>query len=143
MLASGGANASNRQLIVMLTFKRYIEAFPIFQLIDVSVPDENNSCSVFQMVVNGHNTFVESTSFNDAFFQLVVDSKLILNSEGALAVTITSYSVYEGAQRHSSCDATGTNVINFGKGVNHRVDEKMNSESITLATILFNKQTYL
>jgi hypothetical protein len=66
-----------------LTFKRKIEAFPIFQLIDVSVLDENDSCSVFQMVAYGHNTFIESTSFNDGSFQLVVELILILISEGA------------------------------------------------------------
>jgi hypothetical protein len=55
---------------------------------------------------------------------LVVDSKSILNSEGAHAVPITSYSFYEGAQRHSSGNATETNGINFGESVRHRVDEK-------------------
>jgi len=70
---SEGAIASIRQLIVTLTFERSIEAFPIFQLIEVSVPDENNLCSVFQMVANGHNTFVESNFFNDDSFQLVVE----------------------------------------------------------------------
>ena len=39
--------ASIRQLIVALTFERSIEVFPIFQLIDVSIPDENYPCSVF------------------------------------------------------------------------------------------------
>jgi len=66
-----------------LTFERSIEAFPIFQLIDVSIPDENDSCIVFQMVAYGHNTFIESTSFNDSFFQLVVELISILISEGA------------------------------------------------------------
>jgi hypothetical protein len=66
-----------------LTFKQSIEAFPIFQLIDVSVPNENDSCSVFQMVVHRHNTIIESTSFNDGSFQLVVESISILISEGA------------------------------------------------------------
>jgi hypothetical protein len=65
MLASEGAKASIRQSIVTLTFEQSIKLFPIFQLIDVSVPNENNSCSVFQMVANGHNTFIESNSFND------------------------------------------------------------------------------
>jgi hypothetical protein len=55
---------------------------------------------------------------------LVVNSKSILNSEGALAVPITSYSVYEGAQWHSSSNVTETNDINFGESVCHRVDEK-------------------
>ena len=66
-----------------LTFERRIEVFPIFQLIDVSIPDENNSYSVFQMVAHGHNTLIESTSFNDGSFQLVVESISILISEGA------------------------------------------------------------
>jgi hypothetical protein len=69
-----------------LTFERSIEAFPIFQLIDVSVPDENDSCRVFQVVEHGHNTFIESTSFNDSSFQLVVKSDFdVLRSEGARA----------------------------------------------------------
>jgi hypothetical protein len=63
-------------------------------------------------------------SVSNKDFQLVVNSKLILNSEGAHAVTITSYSVYEGGQRHSSGDATETNGIDFGESVSHRVDEK-------------------
>jgi hypothetical protein len=71
-----GAKASIRQLIV---------TFPIFQMIDVSVPDENNSCSVFRMVANGHNTFIESNSFNDDSFQLVVELMSMLKSEGAQA----------------------------------------------------------
>ena len=44
--------ASMWQFIVALTFEQSIEAFPIFQLIDVSIPDENDSCSVFQMVAH-------------------------------------------------------------------------------------------
>ena len=63
-------------------------------------------------------------SVSNKDFQLVVDSKSILNSEGARAVPITSYLVYEGTQQHSSNDATETNNINFGKSVSHRVDEK-------------------
>jgi hypothetical protein len=66
-----------------LTFKQSIKVFPIFQLIDVSVPDENDLCSVHQMVVHGHNTFIESTSLNDGSFQLVVELISILISEGA------------------------------------------------------------
>ena len=57
------------QLIVR--FEQSIEVFPLFQLIDVSIPDENYLCSVFQMVAHGHNTFIESTCFNDGSFQLV------------------------------------------------------------------------
>jgi hypothetical protein len=64
----------------------------------------------------------ESVSNKD--FQLVVNSKSILNSEGARAVPITSYSVHERAQRHSSGIATETNSINFGKSVRHQDDEK-------------------
>jgi hypothetical protein len=75
--------ASIRQLIVALTFEQSIKAFPIFQLIDVSVPDKNDLCSVFQMVAHGHNTFIESTSFNDGSFQLIVKLISILISEGA------------------------------------------------------------
>jgi len=59
---SEGARASIRQLIVTLTFERCIKAFPIFQFIDVSVPD---------------NTFAD--------FQLVVELIPTLNSEGAQA----------------------------------------------------------
>jgi hypothetical protein len=60
--------------------------FPLFQLIDVSIPDENDSCSVFQMVSHGHNTFIKSTSFNDGSFQLVVKSDFDVScSEGARA----------------------------------------------------------
>ena len=73
--------ASIRQLIVVLTFERSIKALPIFQLIDVSVPNKTDSCSVFQMVAYGHNTFIKSTSFNVNPFQLVVKFILISNSE--------------------------------------------------------------
>jgi hypothetical protein len=71
------------QIPTTLTFERSIKVFPIFQLIDVSVPDENDSCSVFQMVAHGHNTLIESTSFNGGSFQLVVELISILISEGA------------------------------------------------------------
>ena len=72
------------QLIV--GFKQSIEAFPFFQLIDVSIPDENDSCRVFQMVAHEHNTFIKSTSFNNSSFQLVVKSDFyVLCSEGARA----------------------------------------------------------
>jgi hypothetical protein len=56
---------------------------PIFQLIDVSVPNKIDSCSAFQMVAHGHNSIIESTSFKDSSFQLVVKFILISNSEGA------------------------------------------------------------
>ena len=49
----------------------------------MSVPNENDSCSVFQMVAHRHNTIIESTSFNDGSFQLVVELISILISEGA------------------------------------------------------------
>ena len=75
--------ASIRQLIVELIFERSIEALPIFQLIDVSLPNKNDSCSVFQMVAHGHNTFIKSTSFNVSSFQLVVELISILISEEA------------------------------------------------------------
>ncbi len=54
-------------------------------------------------------------------FQLVVDSKLILNSEEAHAVSITSYSFSEGAHAGSAIE---TNCNNFDESVSHRVDEK-------------------
>jgi hypothetical protein len=58
---------------------------------DVSVPNKNDLCSVFQMVAHGQNTFIESTSFNNSSFQLVVKFILISNSEGAqFAPTITA-----------------------------------------------------
>jgi hypothetical protein len=81
---------------ISLTFERSIKAFPFFQLMDVSVLDENDSCSVFQMVVYGHNTFIESTFFNDGSFQLVVESILISNSEGArfAPIIFSSIQVY-------------------------------------------------
>jgi hypothetical protein len=63
--------ASIRQLIAALTFERSIETQPIFQLIDVSVPNKSDSCSVFQMVANGHNTFIKSTSFNNGSPQFI------------------------------------------------------------------------
>ncbi len=90
--------ASIRQLIVALTFERSIKALPIFQLIDVSVPDKNDSCSVFQMVAHGHNTFIESTSFNDGSFQLIVELISILISEGAQLASATLQTFAEGDQ---------------------------------------------
>jgi hypothetical protein len=75
--------------------------------------------------------------------QLFVDSKLILNSEGARSVPITSYSVYEGAQRHSSGNVTEKMALIMAKVFIIESMRIKNSEAITLATILFNKQTYL
>jgi len=72
--------------LIALTFKRSIKVQPIFQLIDVFVANKNDSCSVFQMIEHGHNTFVESTSFNDSSIQLVVKSDFdVSRSEGARA----------------------------------------------------------
>jgi hypothetical protein len=85
------ALAFTAKLIVALTFEQSIKTQPIFQLIDVSVPNKNDSCSAFQMVAHGHNTFIESTSFNKSHFQLVAKVILILNSEGEqFASTITA-----------------------------------------------------
>ena len=57
---------------------------PIFQLIDVFVPNKNDSYNVFQMVAHGHNTFIKSTCFNNSSFQLVVKSDFdVSRSEGA------------------------------------------------------------
>jgi hypothetical protein len=75
--------ASIWKLIVALTYKESIKTYPIFSLIDVSIPNKNDLCSAFQMVAHGHNTFINSTSFNNSSFQLVVKFSLISNSEGA------------------------------------------------------------
>jgi hypothetical protein len=77
------ASAFTAKLIVALTLEQSIEMQPIFQLVDVSVPNINDLCSAFQTVVHGHNTLIESTSFNDSSFQLIVKFILISNSEGA------------------------------------------------------------
>jgi hypothetical protein len=77
------ALAFTAKLIVALTFERSIKTQTIFQLIDVSIPNINDSCSAFQMVAHRHNTFIESTAFNNSSFQLVVKFILILCSEGA------------------------------------------------------------
>jgi hypothetical protein len=84
------ALALTAKVIVALTFERSIKMQPIFQLIDVFVPNKNDSCSAFQMVAHGHNTFIESTSFNNSSFQLVVEFIIISNSEEAHAPTITA-----------------------------------------------------
>jgi hypothetical protein len=74
---------------VALTFKKSIKMQPIFQLIDVFVPNKNDSCNVFQMVAHWHNTFIESTSFNDSSLQLVVKSDFdVSRSEGVQASPI-------------------------------------------------------
>ncbi len=77
------ASAFTAKLIVALTFEQSIKTEPIFQLIDVSVPNKNDLCSAFQTVARGHNTFIESSSFNNSSFQLVVKFILISNYEGA------------------------------------------------------------
>ena len=114
------SDAFSRRLIV--TFIKPNANFPLLKSSLQSAPNSLLERNDKFIVVSKLRASDDSVSNKD--FQLVVDSKLILNSEGALAVTITSYSVYEGAQRHSSGDATGMNGINFGKGVSHRVDEK-------------------
>jgi hypothetical protein len=53
-------NSLQLHIPMTLLFERSIEALPIFQLIDVSVPDANDSCRVFQMVAHRHNTIIES-----------------------------------------------------------------------------------
>ena len=93
-----GASAFTAELIVALTFERSIEAFPIFQLIDVSVLDENDSCSVFQKFAHGQDTFIKSTSFNDGSFQLVVKIISILISEGAQFASATLQTFTDGDQ---------------------------------------------
>ena len=70
-----------------------------------------------------NKSFVNESGSNKNF-QLVDDSKSVLNSEGARAVSITSYSVSEGAQRHSSGNAIETSSVNIGKSVSHQIDEK-------------------
>jgi len=88
--------ASIWQFIVALTFERSIEAFPIFQLIDVSILDENDSFCVFQMVAHWHSTFSQSTSFNDSSFQLVVKSEFdVSHSVGARASPTTKFNYSE------------------------------------------------
>jgi hypothetical protein len=113
---------SSLQLYVpmTLTFEQSIEAFPIFQLIDVSVPDENGSYSVFQMVAHRHNTIIESTSFNDGSFQLVVESISIVISEGAqfTPATLQSFMLivrFEEEPAHWSklIDGCGYSKISF------------------------------
>jgi hypothetical protein len=74
---------------------------------------------------------------------LVVNSKSILNSEGARAVPITTYSVYEGAQQHSSGNATETNGIDFGESVRHRVNEKNEFRVDYVGNNPFQQTTYL
>jgi hypothetical protein len=71
------------QLMVALTFEQSIKMQPIFQLNDVSIPNKNDLCSVFQMIVHWQNTFIELISFNNSTFQLVVKFTLISNFEVA------------------------------------------------------------
>jgi hypothetical protein len=66
--------ASIQQLIVALTFKRINKMQPIFQLIDVSVPNKNDLCSVFQMVAHGHNTFIDQPLLTTAAPSLILNT---------------------------------------------------------------------
>ncbi len=93
------------------------------------------------IVVSKSRAPEESVSNKD--FQLVVNSKSILNSEGARAVPITTYSVYEGAQQHSSGNATETNGIDFGESVRHRVNEKNEFRVDYVGNNPFQQTTYL
>ena len=76
-------------------------------------------------------------------FQLVVDSKSILNSEGARAVPITSYSVMTERSDIQMAMLLKQTALILVKVFVIESMRKMNSELITLATILFNNQTYL
>jgi hypothetical protein len=87
------SNAFSRRLIV--TFIKPNANFPLSKSSLQSVPNSLLERNDKFIVVSKLRAPNESVSNKD--FQLVVDSKLILNSEGARAVTITSYSVYEGA----------------------------------------------
>jgi hypothetical protein len=114
------SDAFSRRLIV--TFIKQNANFPLSKSSLQSAPKSLFERNVKFIVVSKSRAPNKSVSNKD--FQLVVNSKSILNSEGARAVPITSYSVYERVQRHSSGNATETNGINFGESVRHRVDEK-------------------
>jgi hypothetical protein len=113
---------SQQDLVDSSSLKTIIANFPLSKSSLQSAPNSSLKRNDKFIVVSKLRAPDESVSNKN--FQLVVDSKLILNSEGACAVTITSYSVYEGAQQHSSGNATETNGINFGESASHRVDEK-------------------
>ena len=114
------SDAFSRRLIV--TFIKPNANFPLLKSSLQSAPNSLLKRNDKFIVVSRSRAPDESVSNKE--FQLVVNSKSILNSEGALAVPITSYSVYEGAQWHPSSNVTETNGINFGESVCHRVDEK-------------------
>jgi hypothetical protein len=73
------------------------------------------SITDFQLIVE-HLT---ASNYSIVGFQRVVKLIQVLISEGACAVPITSYSVSERVQQHSSGDAIETNGINFGGSVSH------------------------
>ncbi len=114
------ASVFRAKLIVALTFKQSIETQPIFQVIDVSVPNKNDLCSAFQMVVHGHNTFIKSAILNDSSFQLVVKFILISNSEGALVPSSMLFvgcnTAYGPAFGHKFAFGTASGQ-NFASGV--------------------------
>jgi hypothetical protein len=88
------SNAFSRWLIV--TFIKPNSYFPLSKTSLQSAPNSLLKRNDKFIVVSRSRAPDESISNKE--FQLVVNSKSILNSEGALAVPITSYSVYEGAQ---------------------------------------------
>jgi len=96
------SDAFSRWLIV--TFIKPNSNFPLSKSSLQSAPNSLFERNDKFIVVSKSRAPNESVSNKD--FQLVVNSKSILNSEGARAVPITSYSVYEGAQQHSSGNAT-------------------------------------
>jgi hypothetical protein len=55
---------------------------PIFQLIDVSILNTNKMCGASHLAANEHKGLFDSKSLSNNDFRLVVDSKLILHSEG-------------------------------------------------------------
>jgi len=107
------SDAFSRRLIV--TFIKPNANFPLSKSSLQSAPNSLLERNDKFVVVSKSRAPDESVSIKD--FQLVVDSKSVLNSEGARAVP--SYSVYEGAQRKSNGNATETNGINFGESVCH------------------------
>ena len=73
------------------------------------------SITAFQLIVE----HLPASNYSIVGFKRVVEFIQILTSEGACAVPITSYSVSEGVQQHSSGNAVKTNGINFGKIDSH------------------------
>jgi hypothetical protein len=82
------SNAFSRRLIV--TFIKPNANFPLSKSSLQSAPNSLLERNYKFIAVSKSRAPDESVSIKD--FQLVVDSKLILNSEGARAVPITSYS---------------------------------------------------